>query len=154
MGGGLVSDSPPQESGATDVAPSFTSVFEAHFPYYLAIGMTPEQYWEGDPSLVRFYRKADKINKDRENQRLWLQGAYFYNALINASPILHAFAKRGTKPKPYPDKPYGIDEKSVSDNRGSREKAEFEKKKAIMTAWAAGINKRFANKEVKEDAGY
>ena len=35
-----------------------TEVFEECFPYYLAIGMSSAEYWEGDPSLARYYRKA------------------------------------------------------------------------------------------------
>ena len=37
----------------------------------------------------------------RRNYAAWLQGAYIYDALCAVSPILHAFAKGGTKPIPY-----------------------------------------------------
>ena len=115
--------------------------------------MSPEQYWEGDSELVKFYRKADDIKKERENQRLWLEGAYFYEALVRISPVLHAFAKRGTRPKPYLDDPFPISSKGVDASKNKREAKEYEKNKAIMAAWAAGVNKRFAEKEVNENAG-
>lgn len=35
-------------------------------------------------------------------------GMYIYDAIGRLSPILHAFAKAGTKPEPYIDKPYPI----------------------------------------------
>ena len=53
-----------------------------------------------DCELVKYYRKAAKIKQDLDNQNAWLQGAYFYEALADVSPILHAFAKKGTKPIP------------------------------------------------------
>jgi hypothetical protein len=51
---------------------SYTTAFYDQFPYYLAIGMTPEQYWDGDPMLAKYYRKADEINRKRQNTDLWL----------------------------------------------------------------------------------
>jgi hypothetical protein len=66
--------------------------------------MTYDQYWRQDGDLVKFYRKADEIRKKRINQEAWLQGAYIYQALCCVAPVLHAFAKNGTKPEPYPEK--------------------------------------------------
>ena len=60
---------------------TYTEKFYECFPYYLSIGMTPEQYWDGDPTLTKYYRKADEIKKERLNEELWLQGMYIYEAL-------------------------------------------------------------------------
>ena len=81
-------------------------MFEEAFPIYLSMGMTSEQFWEQDCLLVRAYRKAFKIRQERENYLAWLNGMYIYEAICDVSPILHAFAKSGTRPRPYPDKPY------------------------------------------------
>jgi hypothetical protein len=32
--------------------------------------MTPEQYWDGDPALAKYYRKADEIKRKRQNTDL------------------------------------------------------------------------------------
>lgn len=80
---------------------AYTQKFYDVFPYYLAIGMTPEQYWEGDCELVRYYRKAAQIRQDLKNQDAWLQGMYVYQAIGNLAPILRAFAKKGVKAIPY-----------------------------------------------------
>lgn len=90
---------------------TYTEQFYEVFPYYLSIGMTYEQFWDGDPQLVKYYRQADELRIDRKNQELWLQGLYVYEALCDVAPILHAMAKKGTKAQPYPDKPYAITEK-------------------------------------------
>lgn len=86
--------------------------------------MTPEQYWDGDATLAKYYRRAEDLRNERRNQELWLQGMYIYEALCDVSPILHAFAKKGSKPSPYSDRPYAITEKQ-------RRRAEMEKERKI-----------------------
>ena len=126
-------------------APSFTYTekFYELFPYYLSIGMTAEQYWEGDPTLARYYRKADEIRKERRNEELWLQGMYIYEALCDVSPVLHAFAKKGTKPQPYSEKPYAITKEQHERIEEEKERKIAEKGKKFMEALMASTNKRF-----------
>lgn len=122
---------------------TYTERFHERFPYYLSIGMTPEQYWDGDPEWARAFRKADEMRMERKNQELWLQGMYIYEALCDASPILHALAKKGTKPYPYTDKPYPITEKQHKRNKVDAEKAKFDKGKKLMEAFMKANNSRF-----------
>ena len=122
---------------------SYTSKFYEVFPYYLSIGMTPEQYWDGDPSLPKYYRKADELKWKRKNQELWLQGMYIYEALCDVSPIFHAFAKRGTKPSPYPDHPYSLTANEREDEKKKQEARDREKARRYMEAQMAKLNKRF-----------
>ena len=122
---------------------TYTERFYEHFPYYLAIGMTPEQYWEGDPALVKYYRKADEIRLERLNQEKWLQGMYIYEAICDASPILHSFAKKGSKPHPYTDKPYPITDKQRKQNTVEKEKAIAEKGMLFMKAFMKANNDKF-----------
>ncbi len=113
----LIGDSPYNNSNAKEgserlnrSAPFslYTETFEKQFPYYLAIGMTYEQYWDDDCELVKFYREADKIQQARQNQMLWLQGMYIYDAIGRLVPALNPATKKGTKVKPYVEKPYSI----------------------------------------------
>lgn len=122
---------------------SYTNVFYDQFPYYLSIGMTPAQYWDEDPALVKYYRKADEIRNKRRNQEMWLQGLYIYDALCDVAPILHAFAKKGTKPTPYPDHPYALTKRERKDEQKQLERREREKARRYMEAKMATINKRF-----------
>lgn len=126
---------------------TYTERFYEQFPYYLAIGMTPEQYWDGDPALAKYYRKADEIKLERANQELWLQGMYIYEAICDASPILQAFAKRGTKPHPYAEKPYALTEKQRERNAEDKEKAVAEKGKRFMEAFMKLNNSKFQGTE-------
>ena len=122
---------------------TYTEQFDEMFPYYLSIGMTYEQYWDGDCTLVKYYRKAEELRNEKRNQELWLQGMYIYEAICDVSPILHAFAKKGTKPTPYPSKPYAISEKQIRQEREERERKIAEKGKKFMEALMQSTNKRF-----------
>lgn len=108
--------------------------------------MTPDQYWDGDPMLAHYYRKAEEMKQKRKNEELWLQGMYIYEALCDVSPIFHAFAKRGTKATPYPDHPYSITTKEREAEKELMAKREREKAKQYMLGKMAKINKRFESK--------
>lgn len=141
MDGDLVSEPPPsrENGGASEsYAPvkTYTERFWEAFPFFLSIGMTAEQFWEQDCCLTKYYRKAFELQQDRKNEELWLQGMYIYEALGDVSPLLHAFAKPGTKAHPYPDKPYPRTEKEVRKREEAERAARFEKARATMAAMA------------------
>ena len=95
---------------------TLSEVFEEHFPYYLEMGMSYKDFWENDVTLVKAYRKADVLRRQRNNHEAWLQGMYFYEALCDASPLLNAFSKEG-KAYPYADRPYAITEKEADERK-------------------------------------
>ena len=147
----MVSGSPSaaeggEQSKARSPFPTYTEKFYEVFPYYLAIGMTYEQFWEGDPTLVIYYRKADEIRNEKRNQELWLQGLYIYEAICDVSPILHAFAKKGAKPHPYTTTPYPLTTKERTRIAEEKERKVAEKGKKMMEAFMAANNKRFTEK--------
>ena len=150
MDGELVSSSLSANEGGGQNSSSplitYTEKFYEVFPYYLAIGMTPEQYWDGDCTLVKYYRKAEELRNERRNQELWLQGMYVYEAICDVAPILHAFAKKGTKAIPYPSKPYPLNEKQVKQDEEEKQRKLTEKGKKFMEAMAHSINKKFEGK--------
>lgn len=136
------------ERGSRFASPfPYTDIFEKKFPYYLSIGMTEEQYWDRDCCLVKFYREAEEIRRERVNQELWLQGMYFYDALARVSPILHAFAKKGTKAQPYVEEAYPINKKKMEDAQLKKEKAKSQKGVRYMQAYMVANNKRFEERK-------
>ena len=96
--------------------------------------------------LAHYYRKAEEMRQKRRNEELWLQGMYIYEALCDVSPLLHAFARRGTKPAPYPDHPYSITNKEREAEKELMAKREREKAKQYMLGKMAKLNKRFESK--------
>ena len=147
MGSKLVSDSQPRTGVESENDPtpnSSTEVFYKHLPYYLAMGMTLDEYFNQDCTLVKYYREAQQIRKEQRNQELWLQGLYMYEALGDMSPVLRAFAKKGTKPLPYPSEPYPITEAEVAARQEREEQLKAERIKARLSVWAAKTNAHFA----------
>lgn len=94
--------------------------------------MTYEQYWYGDPFLVKAYLTADRIRQERENASAWWQGAYIYNALTAALSVSEFFRGKGQKPQRYPAQPYDIRPKTDVDKQvAEAKKAENERLRVI-----------------------
>ena len=146
------SASADQTGGGDENAPplSYKKLFERLCPDYMAMGMTYTEFWHGSADLPKYYREADKIRLQKKNQELWLEGLYYYSALISVAPVLIPFAKH-PKPQPYMDFPIPLTEKEAEEQEQQRQKRKAELFKAQMLAWAEGINKQFAEqREVEE----
>lgn len=133
MGSELVGNSTPftgsEKANGENLTPPFstyTEKFYKVFPFYLAIGMTYDQFWNDDCLLAKYYREAYELKKKLKNEELWLQGMYFYEALCDVSPVLNAFAKKGTKPLKYPTEPYPLNEKEIVDRKEAERKRRVE----------------------------
>ena len=122
---------------------TYTEQFYEVFPYYLSIGMTAEQFWDGDADLPKYYRQADEMRVERKNQELWLQGLYVYEALCDVAPILQSMAKKGTKAHPYAEKPYAITEKQRKREIEEKERAVAMKGKRMMEHFVKATNRNF-----------
>ena len=137
MGGELVGSSTSQQQKGSDLTTLFTKTFEKYFPFYLSIGMSYEQYWKGDVWLTKYYYEAYKQKMEREqmlqNQHAWLQGFYVYEAILDASPLLHAFAPKGTKPLPYRDKPVPFTKEEIADHEQEQRNERLVKLKELLT---------------------
>jgi hypothetical protein len=128
---------------------TFAELADELCPAYMSIGVPYNEYWHGDYSQLAYYEKAFEMKRERVNHDAWLQGAYIYDALCAVSPVLNAFAKRGTKPMPYLKEPYGmkLDEASTGAPEKKQTKTNEEiqalnasaKFASFMTQW----NKRF-----------
>lgn len=114
---------------------TFTEIFDRVFPYYLAIGMTYDQFWVDDPALARAYRSADSIRKRRMNEELWLNGIYTAEAL--ASTVGNMFSKSKYK---YPAEPKPITMDEIEERRERERRMKMEKIKAAFTAKALAVN--------------
>lgn len=104
--------------------------------------------------MVKAYRKAWELKTRERNREMWLQGLYIYEAICDVSPVLHAFAKNGTKPKEYLKEPIALTEKEVRERRERDERERYEKLKARVLSWAAEQNKSKETKEVSKDGGH
>ena len=108
----------------------------------MSIGMSYDEFWNQDVALVRAYRKADELKRRRQNETLWLQGMYIYEALCDAAPIFHAFAKKGTKPNPYSKEPYAITESEIRERNVREARLKEERMKAEFSAFVASMQQK------------
>lgn len=79
-------------------------MFYKVLPFYLTIGMTYDQFWYGDPYIAKAYREAQELRLEAQNQQLWLQGMYIYNAF--AVVLANSFSKNSKSE--YPKEPYTL----------------------------------------------
>lgn len=126
-----------------------TDIFEEQCPIYMSYGMTYDEFWNDSPYKTVFYRKAKEIQTKQKDEEFWMQGVYVYEALCRVSPILHAFAKSGTKPLPYLKEPLlfnSIDHKETKEDEEQRIKNERLIAQVHFDRWAKATAKRFENK--------
>ena len=121
---------------------SFTDYFEELCPAYLAMGMTWTQFWDDEPGLAAAYRKADRIQRRRKNEELWLEGVYMVEAL--KATVGNMFSKG--QPYPYPAEPIPLTEDEQQERREREEKARVERMKAAFIARSLQINTKLGGK--------
>ena len=97
--------------------------------------MTYDQYWFGDPLMVRAFYKADQIRRERMDEEAWLFGAYTLSAL-NAV-VGNALRKGGQPPVEYPKEPYMLTQKKEKEKERSEKEKEQEKLWAL--AWMSSF---------------
>lgn len=98
-------------------------------PYYLAIGMPYELFWNGDPQLVNVYREAHSQRMQLRNQEMWAQGLYNFKAFkSNIEALSYGMSGgKGSKPSAYPEEPLPFTE--------AEQKAATERNKKKTLQW-------------------
>lgn len=98
--------------------------------------MTYEQYWEGDPYMVGYYQKADRIKWNDLNQQMWIQGAYIYEAI--GTVAANMMSKKSSKKHTYLEKPLRIFPKTpeeIEAEAAAQRKAVIEAFSKWQKAW-------------------
>ena len=130
---------------------SLTKLFEKACPIYMSFGMSYHDFWYGPAFMTTFYKDAHKLRLRQQDENNWMLGMYVYEAILDCSPILHAFSKKGTKPLPYAEKPYLMDK--FDDKTQAEKEQEMENERLKFTIqmqnWYRATKKQFENKEKK-----
>ena len=102
MGGELVGLPPfnPKEK------PTQERIFWDAYPAYLAMGMSSDDYWNGDAQMCVAYRKAREEKMRLDDAMLWRQGLYIYHALCEVAPYFNSLKPQ--KPHDYLKEPFGF----------------------------------------------
>lgn len=125
---------------------TYSKKFEELCPFYMSIGMTYDQYWNEDCTMVVMFRKAHELRQESENQKLWLQGLYIYEALCCVTPAMRVMKPQ--KPLPYRSEPIPLTGEKPADKPKEQERQEKSdnKAKAYMEMFAMNFNKQFEKK--------
>ena len=138
------------EGGVGENRPSsplrYSDKFEELCPYYLSLGMSFYDYWDGDCTMTKYYRKMEEKTRERDNFNAWLQGMYIYEAMLDVSPVFNPFAKK-PKPEPYRSEPVPITMQEFKRQEEQRKKERIANGKKAMQAMVAEFNKRFSEKK-------
>lgn len=115
---------------------SYSQIFDECFKFYLSIGMTPAEYWEGDNDLPKHYREAFKLKQENANYEAWLHGLYVYDAVTSAMSHL---SKNESDHKSYAEKPYDFtprkEEEKVEEAQAQAE--------AWLRSWVSATQEKF-----------
>ena len=116
----------------------------------MMFGMTYEQFWDGDVSAHKMFRRAAKLRKKQKNEEAWLQGAYIYEALCAASSLFRGM--KPSRPQSYRDRPYDVFEEERKRREEEEQRAHYEKMREKVAAFAKAFNEKRNEREVDVNA--
>lgn len=124
---------------------TYTEIFYQCLPHYLLMGMSADEFWNCDPRLYKVYREKDRMEMERKNEVLWLQGMYVYQAILLTAPRLNSI--KPEQPEDYPQKPFDLGlytkEAEALTDEEIRKTPEF----ARVVEWAMAVNKQRQGKK-------
>lgn len=141
---GLLSENGEGGGNSPHTNLTYKEIFDAYFPQYLMMGMTADQYWDGDVYLAKGYREAYRLKRKEENFNAFLHGKYIYAALICASPLMRSsFGKGKVKAHDYLDKPYDLFEDDRQKTEEEKAKKHQQEMKEKMKSWMSKVNQKY-----------
>lgn len=121
-----------------------SELFWDTLPTYLAVGMSAEEFWNGEPKLAEAYREAEKIRRENRYLAEWRAGVYVFEALCAASPAFRELSK-GVEHE-YPSSPiFSVSSHAVMTEE-EKNKARMDKNKAAFLAMAEKLNAKLVEK--------
>jgi hypothetical protein len=111
----------------------------------MSIGMSYDEFWNQDVTLVRAYRQADDLRRRRQNEMLWMQGIYMRDALL--CTVGNMFSGKGSAPIEYPKEPYPVTSAQIAEKKEAERRSMEERMKADFMALAARMIKKQMPKE-------
>lgn len=137
---------------------TISKIFRDAFPHYMVMGMTAEEFWDGDPWLVKAYRKAYRIRVENEermaDRNAWRVGQYIRFALVSVPITVNGFAPKGHHLQNYPEKPMTMEaeEQKKEEVKKKQEASKQEMAQALFHAFTEKMNKNIRKRLEKEKA--
>ena len=102
--------------------------------------MSASEFWHGEPILAEMYIKAHRLKIEADNQKLWLQGLYFHNAI--GVSLHNAFSKKGQKKLTYLAEPLQLFPTKEEERQRKAEKERTKVKQYFDKLIAAQKNRK------------
>lgn len=131
------------DEGVSQTPRSFSKIYEDCCPFYLSIGMTADEYWNGDNELPKYYREAYRMKQEQENHVAWLYGMYVYDATMSA---LSHLSPNKNEHKNYAEKPYSFKPADVKKDEEAKKIEARARAEVWMKAWVSATRKKFKDK--------
>lgn len=110
MGGAEVRAAPPVETEEVLQPRSLSEELDELCAFYMSIGVPYEEFWNGDYCQLKYHIKRYEIEKDRENQKMYIMGAYVFDALMATLQNFHLDGKHH-QPVYYRKEPFDLNPK-------------------------------------------
>ena len=141
-----------EQSKQTSQTP-YGDMFDKLLPEYMAMGMTYDEYWDGEYGTKRACLKAYRIRMENE-QRIadrnnWYMGQYIVAAIQSVPLIVPGInMKKGASLPDYPDKPFFMryEEQKKEEVRKQHEEDQSRLAMAMFQAMTAKFNKNIQNR--------
>lgn len=139
MGNRLTEKEPEQ----TDTP--YGDIFDQLFPQFLVMGMSPEEYWDGESSLKSAYRKAYEIRMETEQKLMdrnnWYMAQYMIKVLQCVPLLVGGLNVKGSTQLPdFPEKPF-FELMEAQKKEETRKKQKEDQTMLAMAMFQAGIEK-------------
>lgn len=101
-----------EEKESKQASPTpYGDIFDELLPQYMAMGMTYDQYWDGEVGMKTAFLKAYRTRMENEqrvtDRNYWYLGQYIMAALQSTPfAIPGVNMKKGSSLPDYPDKPF------------------------------------------------
>lgn len=89
--------------------------------WYMSIGMSRDEYWNGEADAVIDYRRAHEKKLREENRLMHHFGAYVYQSMLAVAPAYN-FWSRKREPIPYPSDPIPILEEEAKEQEAKKKR--------------------------------
>ena len=149
MGSRLTEDAPQQTEYR-----SYGDIFDQFLPEYMAIGMTYDEYWDGEFGTKRAARKAYEIRLKNEqmltDRQNWYMGQYIVKVLQSTPLLVGGLNVNAQTNLPeYPEKPFLVtaEEMQKEEVRKKQEENQMMFAMAMMQTAFNKFNKRFEQRQ-------
>lgn len=123
------------------------------------MGMSAEEYWDGEPWLARSYREAYRIRMENQNRiadrDAWRMGEYIRYALSSVPIAVNGFVPKGHTMRDYPEKPLTVqaEERERKENKKKQQENQQQLALAMFQAFTEKINKGIRERLEQEKSG-